>query len=119
MIRAAIRILRALHTALGRWIGETEQPAEVVKGKANSGPYLPSSRGTPDGDKPRVRTRKGGRTGGDQHTTDPPPASERRRTSWFDCDRDTLHAALPRDPEAEEAEAWYRAHFRINGQRLP
>jgi len=47
------------------------------------------------------------------------PEVKRKRTSWFDCDPDTLHAALPSDPDEEEAEAWWRAHFRINGQPLP
>jgi hypothetical protein len=47
------------------------------------------------------------------------PVARKRKCSWFDCNPDTLHATLPRDPDEEEAEAWYRAHFRINGQPLP
>ena len=38
------------------------------------------------------------------------PVAERKRTSWFDCAPGTL--PLPRSAEDEEAEAWYRAHFR-------
>jgi hypothetical protein len=72
MTAAAVRILRALHAALGRWLTLADVP-EV----------------------------------------------KRKRTSWFDCDSDTLHAALPSDPDQEEADAWARAHFRINGQPLP
>ena len=30
-----------------------------------------------------------------------------------------LLTALPRDPDQEDAEAWYRTHFKINGQPLP
>jgi hypothetical protein len=49
----------------------------------------------------------------------PPPVRRKGKCSWFGCDPDTLRTALPRDPDEEEAEAWYRAHFRINGQPLP
>jgi hypothetical protein len=47
------------------------------------------------------------------------PEVRRKHTSWFGCDADTIHAALPRDPDEEEADAWHRTHFRINGQPLP
>lgn len=47
------------------------------------------------------------------------PAAHNSKRSWFDCDSDALRAALPRDPDVEDAEAWYSAHFRINGQPLP
>lgn len=46
------------------------------------------------------------------------PGTPKRKCSWFGCDPDTLHAALPRDPDEEEAAAWDRAHFRINGQPI-
>lgn len=68
---AAVRILTALHAALGRWLAQSDQPRAP------------------------------------------------KRTSWFDCDPDTVQAALPRDPDEEDAEAWYREHFRVNGQPLP
>jgi hypothetical protein len=93
-----VRILTALHGALGRWLAKADQPAPIVKGK------------------PRARTRRTGRKRAERHTAD---TIERKRTSWFDCDPDTIHAALPRDPDEEEAEAWRRAHFRINGHPLP
>lgn len=122
-----LRILRALHTALGRWLAEADQPA--VKRKTNR-------RGS---DKPRAR----GAKRGDRHTAETiqvqhvcscefdecrkhelksnqychndrkaPSTSERKGTSWFDCDPEQMRAVAPRDPEEEEAEAWYRAHFR-------
>jgi hypothetical protein len=47
------------------------------------------------------------------------PVARKGKCSWFGCNPDTLHAALPRDPDQEEADAWQRAHFRINGQPLP
>ena len=40
------------------------------------------------------------------------PPIARKRTSWFGCDQETLHAALPRDADEEEAEVWWREHFR-------
>jgi hypothetical protein len=90
---AAVRILRALHAALGRWLALADQPAAVIK--------------------PRARTGKSRRTRGNQHTALAVP-STRKGTSWFDLEPGTL--ALPRDPDEEESEAWYRAHFRVNGQ---
>jgi hypothetical protein len=45
-----------------------------------------------------------------------PPVARKGKCSWFDCNPGTLE--LPRDPDEDEAEAWYRAHFRINGQPL-
>lgn len=42
-----------------------------------------------------------------------------KRTSFFDCESDTLQAALPRDPDEEEMAEWERRHFKINGQPLP
>lgn len=43
------------------------------------------------------------------------PEVKRKRTSFFDCDPDALHAALPSDPdreEREEFERWERLHFK-------
>lgn len=42
---------------------------------------------------------------------------ERKRCTFFDLPPDTFRSM--RDPDEEEAEAWYRAHFRINGRPLP
>ncbi len=67
-----VRVLRVLHSVLGRWLAQADQRAE-----RNS------------------------------------------KRSWFGCDSDALRVALPRDPDEEDAEAWYRAHFKINGQPLP
>jgi len=36
----------------------------------------------------------------------------RKACSWFDCDPEVLHGLVPRDPEAEDVERWYREHFR-------
>ncbi|HEX3915537.1 MAG TPA: hypothetical protein VHW71_18715 [Steroidobacteraceae bacterium] len=94
MRSAAVRILRALHAALGRWLGEADQP--VVKVKTNR-------RGS---DKPRPRTRKRA----DPHTADPGHTIERKRTSWFDLDSGAI--ATPKSADEEEMEAWDRAHFR-------
>jgi hypothetical protein len=41
----------------------------------------------------------------------------RKRCTFFDLPPDTFRSM--RDPDEEEAEAWYRAHFRINGRPLP
>jgi hypothetical protein len=100
MRAAAVRILRTLRTALGRWLALHYQGAEVARGKANRrASAKPRARGAKRGD----RNAAGSKT-------------ERKRTSWFSCDPETLHAAQPRDPDEEEAEAWDRAHFR-NGRR--
>jgi hypothetical protein len=91
MRAAAVRILRALHTALGCWLGETDQPAAVVKGNT----------------KPRARTRKSKRV--NQHTAVAAP-SARKAVSWFDLEPGTI--APPKSADEEESDAWYRAHFR-------
>lgn len=54
------------------------------------------------------------------HWFDPGTAAPvARKRSWFSADLDTLRATLPHDPDAEEAAAWDRAHFKINGRPLP
>jgi hypothetical protein len=40
-----------------------------------------------------------------------PVAERKARCSWFGCDPEVLRGLVPRDPEAEEAERWYREHF--------
>ena len=105
MRAAAVRILRALHAALGRWLSVVDPPSAVFKGNT----------------KLRARTRKskrGNQPAVKEHCSSFGPVSDRKGRSYFDCDPETLRAALPRDQEAEESEAWYRAHFRINGQQV-
>lgn len=103
-----MRILTALHTALGRCLAQLDPPAAVV-----------SSRKTRDGYKPRrVRMHKLSRTHVDQHAAESPRRKERKRTSWFDCDPDVIHAALPRDPDEEVAERRRPNTIRIGRPRL-
>lgn len=83
-------ILRALHTALGRWLALHDQPAAVVKG-------------------PRARMRRSGRKRVNPHTAMAAP-SARKGTSWFDLEPGTL--APPKSADEEEMEAWDRARFR-------
>jgi hypothetical protein len=91
MKAAAVRILRTLHTALGRWLGEADQPAAAVKGNT----------------KPRAR--KFVRKRGNQHASIEAP-SARKGGSWFDLEPGTI--APPKSADEEESDAWYRAHFR-------
>jgi hypothetical protein len=93
MKAAAVRILRALHAALGRWLSVADQSAAVVKGNAN----------------PRARTRKSGHKRFNQHTAVAVP-SARKGVSWFDLEPGTI--APPKSAEEEESDEWYRAHFR-------
>jgi hypothetical protein len=115
-LRAIVRVLTALHKVLGRWLA---QPVQPTKAKAKRGSHLPSSRGTRDGaaSKPLVRRKAKRADRGNQDPADSDRTSERKGVCWFDLKPGTL--ALPRDPDEEEAAAWERAHFRINGQRLP
>jgi hypothetical protein len=87
-----VRILRALHAALGRWLAQVD-------------PLTP---------KGKPRARKSPRKRGNQHT---PDSNERKRYTFFDLPPDAFRSM--RDPDEEEADAWYRAHFRINGRPLP
>lgn len=97
MKAAAVRILRTVHAALGRWLAEADKP--VIKGKT------------------RARTGNSRRKRGTQHTTDPSRASERKHTSWFDLPPGAIGTS--RSADEEEADEWERRHFRINGQPWP
>jgi len=46
------------------------------------------------------------------------PEVKRKRTSWFGCDADTIHAALPRDSDEEEAEPGFGSTS-ATGRRPP
>jgi hypothetical protein len=91
MRAAAIRILRALHATLGRWLALVDPPSAVLKVNRHE---------------PRARTRKSKR--GNQHAADSRPTIERKSCSWFDLEPGTL--APPRNAEEDEIEAWARAH---------
>jgi hypothetical protein len=112
---AAVRVLRALHTALGRWLALADQPAAVVKpATMRQGARTDlASRDAKSAGVGRARTGKSRRKRGNQHTAVAVP-SARKGTSWFDLDPGTL--TLPKSADEEESEAWYRAHFRVNGQ---
>lgn len=99
MMTVVVRIMRALHAALGRRLA-LHQPV-----KANCGSYF----GSPD-KKPRSRKPKSGGKRADPQTAAPGHAIERKRTSWFDVEPGTI--APPKSADEEEMEAWDRAHFR-------
>lgn len=48
---------------------------------------------------------------------DQPVAPKRKSYSWFDCEPGAF--APPKSADEEEAEAFYRTHFKSNGRPLP
>jgi hypothetical protein len=98
-------ILTALHSALGRYL---DQPKPKAKAKRKARPKA-AGRGklltAVSSFHPRTSEKA------DESLV------ERRRVCWFDLEPGTL--ALPKSEEEQETEAWYRAHFKINGQPLP
>jgi hypothetical protein len=96
MRAAAVRILRALHAALGRWLAVVDPPSAVLKGNRP---------------KPRARTRKPKRVKQPAvkgRSSSFGPLSERNGVSWFDLESGTL--TPPKSADDEDIEQWASAH---------
>jgi hypothetical protein len=97
MRAAAVRILRALHAALGRWLALIDSPSPVLKGNRNR-PRARTTRKPKRVNRPAVKGR----------SSSFGPLSERKGVSWFDLEPGTL--TPPKSADDEDIEQWASAH---------